>query len=246
MELNKSRSVGQIAVEMNEAIPIFEKYGIDYYKEGNRTLQETCLTAGVPLERVELELKMAELQPSDWSVQEPDWRQETMACLVQYIVCVHHTKTRLALDRIERIFSKLSMGDDESSELGLVRSLFLKLDSELRDHLRLEEITIFPFLIKAERALKKGEPVEKMSRNIEGGSNPIREVLFEHGMMDREFKEIEKLVFLFKENGNGEYFGLLAQVFGELGRDNQKHIHLENNILLKRAAQMGLLNDEDR
>lgn len=28
----------------------------------------------------------------------------------------------------------------------------------------------------------------------------------------------------------------------ELEKDDEKHVHLENNILLKKAAQMGLLD----
>jgi regulator of cell morphogenesis and NO signaling len=242
MEINHNQTTGQIVVEMKEAIPIFEKYEINYYKEGEKTLKEACLAADAPLEQVEAELNNVEAVPTEWYTQEPNWRVESMASLIHYIVHVHHVRTRLALDNIERALARLSKGQVEPSELSMVRTLFLKLDSELREHLREEEELVFPYLIKAERALKKGEPVEKISQNSDGFSDPIREVLFEHGMMDREFKEIQKLIFLFKKAGDGGPFEPLAETFGELEKDNKKHIHLENNILLKKASQLGFLD----
>lgn len=243
MEIDHNQTTGQIAVEVKEAVPIFEKYRINYYREGNQTLLEACQAAGASLEQVESELNRLEPVPTEWYTQEPNWRQETMESLIHYIVRVHHVRTRVALDDIERALAKLSINEAEPSELGIVRTLLLKLDSELREHLREEEEQVFPYLIKAERAFKKGEPVEKITQKSEGFSNPIREVLFEHGMMDREFKEITKLLFLFKQAGDGGPFEPVAEAFAELEKDNQKHIHLENNILLKRAAQQGLLND---
>jgi iron-sulfur cluster repair di-iron protein len=241
MKINSSQSTGQIAVEMKEGIPIFEKYGINYYTQGDQSLKIACIAANVPLERVESELEKAESMPVQWYSQDRDWRQEPMAILIYYIVHTHHVKTRRELDNIESFFANGPAPDDQPSELSLIRTLFLKLDAELREHLKEEEEKVFPYLIRAERTMKPGMPGQKAFPNPDGFSNPIRNILFEHGMMDREFKEIEKLLFQFNP-GDGGFFAPLIESIGELAKDNQRHIHLENNILLKRASQLGLLD----
>jgi regulator of cell morphogenesis and NO signaling len=241
MKISSSQSTGQIAVEMKEAIPVFEKYGINYYTQGDQSLKIACVAANAPLERVESELAKAEFVPVQWYSQERDWRQEPMAILIYYIVHTHHVKTRWELDNIENFFVNRSKTEVEPSEFNLIRTLFLKLAAELREHLKEEEEKVFPYLIRAERALKPGGLGPKAFPNADGFSNPIRNILFEHGMMDREFKEIEKILFHFNAAG-GDCFGSLTQSINELAKDNQKHIHLENNILLKKASQLGLLD----
>jgi regulator of cell morphogenesis and NO signaling len=240
MEIRSGQSTGQIAVEVKEAIPVFEKYGIDYYPEGNRSLKNACLAAGAPLEEVESELKKIELVSPEQDTPERDWNKETMASLIHYLVQVHHTKTRLELDHIEKELAGLNEGNKEPAELGVIRTLFLKLDDEFREHLQAEEELVFPYLIRAERAMQRGEQAVKTFQNFNSFSNPIRDILFEHGMMDREFKQIEKLTFLFFQENGGEHFRNLVLAFKELEKDNEKHIRLENNILLKRAVQLGL------
>jgi regulator of cell morphogenesis and NO signaling len=241
MEIPSGYPISQIAIEMTEAVSIFEKYGIDYYKDGEKTLKEASAAAGVPLEQVESELKKKDPIPAVWDSQEPDWGRETMAALIHYIIHIHHVKTRSLLDGMEVELAKSMKGEPAPSKLALVRDLFLQFAAKLQAHMLEEEKIVFPYLIHAERALKKGAEASNVVPKDKDFSNSIRDILFEHRFMDRGFNEMEKLVYLFNETEGGRPLKSMAEKLKILEKENQKHIHLENNILLKRATQLGLM-----
>lgn len=56
MKIDPHQPIRQIAIEIDGAAQIFEKYEIDYYKGGEQSLKEACLGIGAPLEKVESEL----------------------------------------------------------------------------------------------------------------------------------------------------------------------------------------------
>jgi regulator of cell morphogenesis and NO signaling len=242
-KVEPAKAVGQMAAESREFIPVFERLGINYYSEGSLSLEEACRAAGIPLEQAMGELEGTEGAREEWYRQERDWQRESMGELIDYIVHVHHVNTRLKLDHIEGILAKWSRDSQSPSKMGVVQGLFIKLDADLREHLNEEEERVFPYLIRAERSAAKGEPFPPLPEIFGDFNNSLRALLFEHAMMDREFKEISKLICLFGA-GDRQWKSIgssLELAFLELERDNQKHIHLENNILLKRAAQQGLL-----
>ncbi len=240
--MNADQPVRQIAIEIPNAVSLFEKYGINYYLEGEKSLEQACVAGGIPFERVQLELREIESSQAAGYAQEPDWSRETMAAVIHYLLRVHHVKTRLMLDNIELALAQLTKGISGSSKLDLVREMFLRVDKELRNHMLEEEKTVFPYLVYAERELAKGTAVEKIPQKEKSFSDSIRNILFEHRFMDKGFHEIEKLVLLFKEDRTLASLEPLDKALNELKKDNQKHVHLENNILLKRTAQLGLMD----
>jgi regulator of cell morphogenesis and NO signaling len=243
MKVSPTQTVGQIAVEFKEAIPIFEKYEINYYTGGTRCLKDACYLANVPLEEVTATLEKIESAPKEWYTQERDWRQEPMAELIDYVVNVHHAYTRAQLDQIEKMLARLLVEKgSQNPKLLAVNHLFLKMAEELKDHLREEEEVVFPYLIQAERAMERKEPVPKPFAGYSIVNHPIRVLLFEHGMMDREWREIgEQTGHFLAPLEDRQLLQPLYEAMKELEKDNRKHVHLENNILLKRAVEMGLL-----
>ena len=242
MEFIASQPIGQIAIELKEAAPLFEKYGIHYYLEKDKTLSEACQAARIPLDQVESGLKKSETLPSLWLAHEPDWGKESMASLIRYLVHVHHVKTLLLLDIIDRELSKLLNKNQEALRLGVVRDIFVKVNGESRRHMLEEEKMIFPYLVYAERVLARGEVLAEKAPKEKSFSDSIRNILFEHRFMDRGFAEIEKLVYLFRDDSGGKIMDPLVEALIELKKVNEKHVQLENEVLLKRAAQLGLMD----
>ncbi len=243
MEIDYSKPIGRIAVEISGAVSLFEKYGIDYYREAEKELVTACSIAGAPLDQVESELKkIKEPIPALWYQQEPDWSRETMASLIHYIVQVHHTKARSLLDDIVRELDLSRETKQEPGRLQVLRNLFLEFEAELRNHLLEEEETIFLYLIHTERALEKGQAPGNLAPMEKGFSNSIREILFEHRFMDRGFEQIEKLMHLINDEASAVSLKNLVEALSALKKDNEKHVHLENRKLFGRSAQLGLMD----
>jgi iron-sulfur cluster repair di-iron protein len=241
MKIETTTPIGQIVIEMPEAASIFEGYKINYYKDRGQTLQEACAAAGVIFEQVESQLKKHETPMDNGQRQAPDWDRETMAAIVHHIIRAHHVKTRTLLKKIDEEITQLSMQESGHSKMEVIRKLFEDFDAKLEAHMLEEEREVFPFLIYAERALKKGADATVVIPSNDNFTDSIREILFDHRFMDRGFNEMQKLVFLFNESNGKKRLDILSEALKELSDDNQKHVHLENDILLKKAAQIGLM-----
>src|ERR1041385_3008495 len=125
MKINPSLSVGEIAVELKEAIPLFEKYHIDYSCEGERNLRDSCAAVGAPLEEIVRFLEKIPLPSQEWYARERDWNQEPMAELIDHFVKTHHHYTRSQMERVTNLLEKLeSSKGDMPPEVFAIRELF--------------------------------------------------------------------------------------------------------------------------
>lgn len=248
MKVDPSQCIGQIAVLHKEAIPVFEKYKIDYVTQGSRPLRDACFVSGKPLEEVWQELEKVESPKGEWYRLDPDWGGESTAALVDHILRVHHVYTRDQLDKIDRmLLEMLSMDSERSPKLSAIQRVFSQFSQETRDHMLQEEEVVFPYLVAVERAGKDGERLPNPFRGYNLLTHPLRILMSDHGLMGKEWQEIEELTdgFLLPPKA-GRRLRELYGALQELEKDNRQHMHLENNVLFHRAIAMGLLDDDDK
>src|SRR3954452_12224825 len=92
MTLTAEKTVRELALEIPAATRVFERLQIDYCCGGNRTLEDACRAAGVPLDRVLASLDTAAAGPAP--AVDRDWLTEPLAELVAHIRDTHHAYTR--------------------------------------------------------------------------------------------------------------------------------------------------------
>jgi regulator of cell morphogenesis and NO signaling len=244
LKIDPGQGVGEIAVILKESIPVFEKYGIDYYCDGGRTLKDACYYVGVPLEEVATALEKLEIPEAGWYVREPDWQKEPMAKLIEYILQTHHAFARAQIKRISNLVGEAaSRIEGPPAELAAIQGLFQGMADEMENHMRHEEEVVFPYLLEVERSLANHLPLPKTFEKFDYLHHPLHILAWEHGMTEKEWKEIGRLTGNFKAaDSRREGLQQLFDALLRLEKDNRNHVHLENNILLKKAAQLGLLD----
>ena len=243
--LDPKLPIGQIAVEYREAIPVFEKYKIDYYSQGSRNLKDACYLANCSLAEVLADLERIEPPRREGHTEEMDWREEPMSALVTHIQRVHHSYARAQMERIETMLEQMASIDSERSPLFQeLHRLFLKMASEFRDHMLEEEEVFFPYLLQVEDCLRKSQPLPRTFQGYNLQTHPLRILLSDHGMMGSEWHRIEELTHHFEVPlGASRRLQELYAALQDFQKDNEKHIHLENNVLFYRAIRMGLLDE---
>ncbi|MGO9402969.1 MAG: DUF542 domain-containing protein [Terriglobales bacterium] len=78
MSITAEKTVREVALENPAAARIFEKLGIDYCCGGNRSLEEACRTANLPMDEVLDSLEMAE-QSARAVQKDHSWTTEMLA-----------------------------------------------------------------------------------------------------------------------------------------------------------------------
>ncbi len=234
MSLITEKTVRDLALENPAATRTFERLGIDYCCGGNRTLDEACRAAGVPVDRV-LGLLDAEI-PVPGAAR--DWQAEPLAELVAHISDTHHVYTRDALARIAQLLDKVcSVHGVNHPELRRIQSTFAELAQELAMHLMKEEMMLFPYIVRMEEAALAHEPV--LPPPFGTVRNPVAMMMREHDGAGDALRQIRAASGNYTAPPDGcisyrTLYGALAAFEADL----HQHIHLENNILFPRALDL--------
>jgi len=230
MTLTAKETVSEIVAANPSSARVFEKHGIDFCCGGHRPLAEVCSEKGLRLE--ELSRELAELHKPAAS---RDWRKAPLAELTAHIVNTHHRYLRAELPEIERKINKVTdaHGDRHGKTLTALRDVFAGLKAELTSHMMKEENILFPLIESLEAEAGHTRPAG-MSVN-----HPIHVMEDEHAAAGQALAEMRRLTGGYQPPEDAcNTFRVLYRQIEELEADLHVHIHLENNILFPRAAEL--------
>ncbi len=243
MKVSPERAVRDIASQIQAAIPLFEDLKIDYCCNGQRSLDDACAAAGIPVERVVQSLeRLLSHAPSNPDAPTP-WIKKSIPELIDHILQTHHTFTKVQLQKLLKLSEKVSR-EHGSRYPDLIRlhGLLGTMAEELEGHLAKEEEVVFPYLRRLwDRSQNKDLKAKQFPKEV-FQENPINQLVWEHGMTGEEWLEIHRLTRDYTTPVDAcASYRALYQGLKELEEDLHKHIHLENNILFYRLKEMGLL-----
>lgn len=231
MNISFHNSVGEAVAEDYRAAAIFEKYGIDFCCKGHKSIDEACGTRNIPTEEVMRELKMLSSLPDQ---NYPEYLTWPVHQLTDYIEEKHHRYVEEKTPVIMKFLDKLChVHGPRHPELYEIKDQFYAAASELAQHMKKEELILFPRIRKM-GTLGHGQPVP------EGiVSQPIEMMMHEHDQEGERFRRMSELSngFLAPEDACNTYRVTYA-LLQEFENDLHLHIHLENNILFPKAMNM--------
>ena len=237
MTINLTKTVGELAAELPAATRIFEKLGIDYCCGGEKTLNQACSSAGVTEESVMSLLSCLQGLGFDDGGGK-DWQTIPLSELTKYIVNRHHTFVRSELLRLKELLAKVcSAHASHHPELFRIRDLFFRLQADLTDHMLKEERILFPYIEKLETAVGQGKQAPRPAFGTV--RNPVRMMMQEHEEAGQALRSLREVSSNYQVPGDGCIsFRTLYQALEEFEKDLHQHVHLENNILFPRAAEL--------
>jgi regulator of cell morphogenesis and NO signaling len=220
--MNVTQPVGQIAAESLAAVRVFEDHGIDYCCGGAKPLQEACAERGLDASALLAEVDQAKQS----ATADRDWSTAPAGELIQHILSTHHEYLRRELPRLAQRMDAVvkAHGDAHPRIVHPLAHTLAGLSAELEQHMRKEEMILFPFM-------ERGGPAPFGSV-----ANPIRVMEHEHDSAGQALAEMRRVTdgFTLPEGACNTFRALYAGL-EELERDLHMHIHLENNILFPKA-----------
>ena len=230
-----TQTVREIALENPASIRVFEAFGIDYCCGGRKPLTEACEARNISVDAVIAALEngtaVAALATEDWNVQ-------SLGSLAAHIVNTHHAYVRRELPRLAELAGKVvNRHGDTKPELPQIQAKVAQISEELIEHLAKEEVVLFPYVTRLERAKEEG--TAKPHGCFATVASPIAMMTQEHEAAGALMAEIRRL--------SGDYtppvgacptFLAFYNGLREFEQDLHQHIHLENNILFPRALAL--------
>jgi regulator of cell morphogenesis and NO signaling len=237
MSPTTEKTVRELALESPAATRVFEKLGIDYCCGGGQTLEQACRAANVTINQVAEALAAAsQAEPATAEVR--DWHAEPLSELLAHIQRTHHVYTREEIARLGPLFDRVcSVHGANHPELMRLREVFSGLAEELTTHMMKEEMVLFPCVLRMEEAVVAKEPV--LPSPFGSVRNPIRMMMYEHDGAGNALRSMRQIANGYVPPPDAcTSFRTLYQALAAFEADLHQHIHLENNVLFPRAAEM--------
>lgn len=233
MDKLRETSVGSIVAQNLQIASIFDKYGIDYCCKGNRKLEDVCRLHGLDPDKLEQEITNLTETTGKAGLDFNNWPIDLLA---DYIEKTHHRYVQKAIPDIVKKLEKINdVHGDKHQELKKVLDLFKASAIALTNHMRKEEMILFPFIRKmVAEGISSSDEISMNSL-----SNPIKQMMIEHENEGERYTTIAGLTKKYSVPDDGcNTYRITMDLLHEFDSDLHQHIHLENNILFPKALKL--------
>lgn len=230
-----AKTVGEFVAEDYRTAAVFEKYGIDFCCGGQATLAAICREKDLDPTVIQQEITEVKSAPLDRAQNYAAW---DLSFLADYIVNTHHSYLNENTGQIATYAHKIAEVHGENHpEVFDIASIFDQIADDLTVHLQEEEEVFFPTIKRLETAKKAGtEPAGKDRETIQTSLEKLHD---EHEAIGDAVHQIRHLSndYAIPEDVCNT-FVVTYRKLKEFEDDLHKHVHLENNILFLKAAQL--------
>ncbi|MGB0369444.1 MAG: DUF542 domain-containing protein, partial [Flavobacteriales bacterium] len=186
MEALAEQTIGEMVAENYRTAPVFKKYGIDFCCKGGRTLEDACASKGIDPQPLIADLEAATKVTDNSAVDYTTWKLDRLA---NHIEDTHHRYVEAAIEQVKPFLDKVAkVHGDGHPYLIEIRNMFFEAAGNLAQHMKKEELILFPFIKKMQLAKDSGEPMPTPQFGTVG--NPIAMMKTEH---EDEGERFEKM-----------------------------------------------------
>lgn len=225
MTITESTTVAEIAAALPGSVRLFQRNGIDFCCGGRTPLAVACEQQGLSFTDVARDIEAIAAAPAP---ERRDWAREPLPALIDHILDTYHAPLGEELPHLESMASRVArVHGSRASFLHAVEQTVLELSSELRSHMRKEELVLFPAI----RAIVAGQAGMRVAA-------PIQVMQDEHDEAGALLAELRRLTGGYEapEWACGTFRALYGGL-AELESEMHMHVHLENNILFPRTLE---------
>jgi regulator of cell morphogenesis and NO signaling len=226
----KNTPVGEIVAENYHAADIFREYGIDFCCGGHKTLESVTSKNGISSDDISQKLLQVLESPTAISENYSTW---SAGFLIDYIENTHHQFVREKIPQVLAYAAKVaSVHGERHPENIEIHRLFSQLAKELMNHLEDEEENVFP-LIKS----YTGDSDNRTDRDTYRLA--LKKLVDDHEEAGEIMSEIRSLSNQYTPPADAcTTYRILYQNLEGFEQNLHKHVHLENNILFKKAESV--------
>jgi regulator of cell morphogenesis and NO signaling len=228
-------TVGEIVADDYRTAKVFEKYGIDFCCGGKVALSVACQGKGIDFDTINREIEETKSEPLERSQNYAAWG---LSFLSDYIITTHHGYLNENIGRIAVYAHKIAeVHGARHPEVVEIARIFDAIAIDMAAHLREEEEVLFPAIKRIDAARNTGVPTA--AEDIETLRASLAKLHQDHDAIGDAIHTIRDLArgYSIPEDACNTY-AVTYRKLKEFEDDLHKHVHLENNILFPKAAQI--------
>ena len=215
--MTATSTLADLAVTHPAAARVFYRHGLDFCCGGRRPLADVCAERGLDPDEV-----LAAIGREGAVAEGRRWDRAPLAELIDFIVGTYHRRLRETFPELLRMAAKVEARHAEKADCprGLAAQL-ARMHEEVVEHLAKEEAVLFPLILAGQGRIAVG---------------PVHVMEMEHDAHARNLQIVRQLTHDLQPPA--EACATWRALYLELQAFEQElmvHIHLENNVLFRRA-----------
>ncbi len=216
--MNSSTTLAELAVTHPAAARVFYRHRLDFCCGGRRPLADVCRERHLDADSILAAIEAEDAVASDGV----RWDQVPLDSLVQHIISTYHDRLRRQIPELRVMARKVELRHAEKPACprGLTAHLEA-METAVFEHLQKEEQILFPLIVSGQGTLAAA-PVHVMELEHEHHGEDLQTVRQLTGDLEPPAYACTTWRAL--------YLGLQ-----QLEQELMEHIHLENNVLFRRA-----------
>ncbi len=231
MVVDTNKTIGEMVADDFRTASVFSANKIDFCCKGNRTLDEVCNQKGLDVYDVLAQLEKATASNNNTI----DFNTWELDLLIDYIEKKHHRYVEEKAPILLSFLLKLEQVHGAAHpELFEIKNLFKRTADELTQHMKKEEVILFPYIKQMVEAARNKTTLS--APGFGTVANPIAMMMEEHENEGNRFEKIVAISNNYTPPADGcNTYKVTFQMLQEFESDLHTHIHLENNILFPKA-----------
>jgi regulator of cell morphogenesis and NO signaling len=232
---NSDELLGELAVSDHRKALILRKYGLDFSFKGKRTLKEACTEKNISIKKLERELEAYDQQSLVYAV---NYNSLELDYLTDFIITNHHQYTRKILLCIANELQENSkvICQHHANLLPVVEA-YNQLNVTMNIIMQQEEQVLFPyirFLVHVTRGKIVANALPSGSVKVH-----ISKIESEHQKIGDQINYIRHLTSDYTlPHIEDSFYSKILQWLNEFDNDLHQHIHIETNILFRKALML--------
>jgi regulator of cell morphogenesis and NO signaling len=228
------QTLASIVTNNHAAVPVLEKYHLDFCCKGKRTLADACTEKGLSVTAISDELEKITASPLSNKM---PFTEMTAEQLVSYILIHHHFYVKQSMPTILSHLEKVAIKHGERFPYMVeVLCLFKEINEEMTAHMQKEEMILFPRIKEVAASYEAKEHLNLSEVYITG---PVKVMELEHDHAGDILYKIRTLTNNYTPPADAcTTFQVSLAELKEFEEDLHRHVHLENNLLFPLAEKM--------
>lgn len=235
MQIDGASAVADLATSLPGALRVFDDLHIDYCCAGARSLADACHVEGLDVGEVVARIERA---ADGAGAADASWLTRPLAALIDHVVVHYHAPTRAELANLRALVADLQESEGGSRpELRRTATLLAELENDMIPHMVKEERILFPYVVELEARARLGNRRPRVE--LGAGENPLRAMMADHRHADSTLRELRSACagYVLPAEASPRIAALYARL-EQLERTLHHHVHLESNVLFRRAIEL--------
>jgi regulator of cell morphogenesis and NO signaling len=228
MTITESTLIADIAADVPSSVRVFQRYSVDFCCGGKRPLAVACEEQGLSFSDIRREIELVAAAPA---AAQHDWNTASLHDLTDHIVTAYHQPLREEMPRLGAMAARVARvhGQKAPRLLDRIEAIVGELSADLSEHMRKEEIVLFPAIRSIENGGTSAMPLDR----------PIHVMELEHDRAGELLAELRVLTAGYvPPDWACATARALYQGLADLEASMHLHVHLENNVLFPRAIAL--------